>query len=46
LAGTAAGTVNRRFESSVTIMVGYSHYRQEVSTWAGDRDCFAQRLRQ
>jgi hypothetical protein len=23
LAGTAAGTVNRRFESSVTITVGY-----------------------
>src|SRR5215468_5402399 len=32
LAGTAAGTVNRRFESSVTIMVGYSHYTPTVST--------------
>jgi len=32
LAGTAAGTVNRRFESRVTIMVGYSHYRPTVST--------------
>lgn len=36
LAGMAAGTVNRRFESSVTIMVGYSHYRPTVSSWAGD----------
>jgi hypothetical protein len=37
LAGTAAGTVNRRFESSVTIMVGYSHYRPSVSNLAGER---------
>jgi hypothetical protein len=32
LAGTAAGTINRRFESRVTIMVGYSHYPPTVST--------------
>jgi hypothetical protein len=31
-AGTAAGTVNRRFESRVTIMVGYSHAKAAVST--------------
>src|SRR5262249_44830357 len=37
LAGTAAGTVNRRFESRVTIMVGYSHDRSRVSTWAGEQ---------
>ena len=37
LAGTAAGTVNLRFESRVTIMVGYSHYRPTVSTWAGEQ---------
>jgi hypothetical protein len=41
LAGTAAGTVNRRFESSVTIMVGYSHYRPTVSTWAGEQKALA-----
>jgi hypothetical protein len=35
LAGTAAGTVNRRFESRVTIMVGYSHYRPTVVNPAG-----------
>jgi hypothetical protein len=43
LAGTAAGTVSRRFESRVTIMVGYSHYRPTVSTWAGGRERFWQR---
>ena len=37
LAGTAAGTVNRRFESSVTIMVGYSRYRPTVSTCTVER---------
>ena len=37
LAGTAAGTVNRRFESSVTIMVGYSHYRPTVATCTVER---------
>jgi len=37
LAGTAAGTVNRRFESRVTIMVGYSYDRSRVSTWAGEQ---------
>jgi hypothetical protein len=46
LAGTAAGTVNRRFESSVTIMVGYSHYDRRCQPGPGTRDCFAQRLRQ
>ena len=37
LAGTAAGTVNRRFESSVTIMVGDSHYRPTVSICTAER---------
>jgi len=36
LAGTAAGTVNRRFESRVTIMVGYSHHGPTVSTGKGE----------
>jgi hypothetical protein len=41
LAGTAAGTVNRRFESRVTIMVGYSRYQPIVSTWAGEQRTLA-----
>ena len=40
-AGTAAGTVNRHFESRVTIMVGYSHDRPTVSTSAVKKRTFA-----
>src|SRR4029453_636146 len=40
LAGIAAGPVNRRFESSVTIIVGFSHYRPKVSTWREERRMF------
>jgi hypothetical protein len=41
LAGTAAGTVNRRFESRVTIMVGYSHDRFKGVNWAGEQETLA-----
>ena len=39
----AAGRVNRRFESRVTIMVGYSRHRPTVSTWAGEQKTLGSR---